>query len=161
MGKKVNNTTYLRNIPDILYSDKDNPTPSPLQQVGTILSIGEKLRTFLPSLIQKQCMLVNIIQNTAIFYTESPAWTTKVKYYEPQILACLNDNLGLKQIDSIQVRSRPLQSPSKKQALPRPKLSEKSAALITSLAKDINNVQLKQALLKLVAIQGQRSNKRC
>ncbi|HEX5055351.1 MAG TPA: DciA family protein [Gammaproteobacteria bacterium] len=81
-------------------------------------------------------------------YTDSPAWGAKLRFYQSSITTGLTTRTGLN-IKSILIAVHPKTRDRKTQPLKRPALSRKSAQLLTALAKNTEDPELKRALSAL------------
>lgn len=81
-------------------------------------------------------------------YADSPAWATKLRFYKSTIAAGLSTHTG-EAINSVQISIYPKTGDRKNHSLKRPSLSRKSAQLLTALAKNTEDPELKRALLAL------------
>jgi hypothetical protein len=81
-------------------------------------------------------------------YADSPAWGAKLRFYQSSIATGLTTRTGLN-IKSVLISVHPQTGDRKTHSLKRPALSTKSAQLLTSLAKNTEDPELKRALSAL------------
>ena len=79
----------------------------------------------------------------------SPAWSSRIRYLTPQILDHLRSRLENPQLAMVKIVTRPTYSRTQPPRIPRPRLSDRSAALIESVAGDCDNPALANALMRL------------
>lgn len=86
---------------------------------------------------------------TVTLVADSPAWSSRVRYLTPQILDHLRSRLENPRLDRVQIVTRPTDHAPEPPPKSRPRLSERSAALIESVARASDNPALASALLRL------------
>jgi hypothetical protein len=134
---------------------------NPKHQLANLIDKVNQLRTFNQSLIgildpnlAKHCEIVNIKDGAITLIADNPSWATKIRFQSPDILGRLKEKQAFKSIKSIKVLIRPKDSLLKKQK-PKVKtwgLSADNAEMIKSLAGEVDNLRLKNALQKLAKI---------
>ena len=85
---------------------------------------------------------------TLHIYADSPAWAAKLRFYKPAITAGLTIQAGFP-IKSVHISIHPKTIDRKTNRFKRPSLSRNSAQLLTALAKDTDDPELKRALSSL------------
>jgi len=86
---------------------------------------------------------------TLTLVAESPAWSARVRYLTPQILDHLRSRLEKPRLHRVRIVTRPTETPAAAPPRRRPRLSERSAALIESVARASDNRALTSTLLRL------------
>ena len=86
---------------------------------------------------------------TVTLVASSPAWSSRVRYLTPQILDHLRSRLRNPRLSRVQIVTRPTESPPEARPGPRPRLSDRSAALLESVARASDNKRLASTLLRL------------
>lgn len=81
-------------------------------------------------------------------YADAPAWAAKLRFYKSNIVAGLTSRLGLS-IKSVHISIHPKGGDRKPHSFKRPSLSNNSAQLLASLAKNTEDPELKRALSAL------------
>ena len=119
------------------------------------------LRGILPIECINHVQVANIRNQNLMLITDSPVWTTRLRQLSPQILQYIRENTqndGKSQIiHHIQISTRyhstnnGAQTKSSKKNLHKPKISEKTAHLLSRSADSIEHQQLKKALLKIAS----------
>ena len=85
---------------------------------------------------------------------ESPAWSARVRFLTPQILDHLRRRLDNPRLDRVKIVTRPTELPVDPPARPRPRLSERSAALLECIARSSDNEALARVLQRLAGRAG-------
>lgn len=89
------------------------------------------------------------LQNSILhIYADSPAWATKLRFYKPNIAAGLTTHMG-SAIKSVRISVYPQNGDRKRHSFKKPSLSRNSAQLVASLARSIEDPELKRALSAL------------
>ena len=131
-------------------------------QANKLAKYTRLLRHILPIECHQHVQVANIRNQNLMLITDSPVWTTRLRQLSPKILQFIRDNSitnnETPMIHHVQISTRyqisaadAPQAPQIKNR-PRPKLSEKSAELLSQSASSIEHQELKTALLKLSRI---------
>ena len=117
------------------------------------------LQKVLPIECRGHVQVANIRQQNLILITDSPVWTTRIRQLSPAILQFIRENNsgGEQIIHHVQISTRyqnnatdeQWQHVEKKRAIP--KISEKTAELLSQSANSIDHQQLKDALLRVAS----------
>lgn len=116
-------------------------------------ALDEGLRAFLGAPLQRHCRLANLRDGILVVHADSPAWSTRLRYQERQILAYMR-RAAEPTVRRLVVRVKPPAIPSPRQAPARPLLSNRSAALLRSVAADIGDERLEKLLVHLAGRSG-------
>lgn len=134
------------------------------QQARKLTQYTRILHKVLPIECRNHVQVANIRQQNLILITDSPVWTTRLRQLSPTILQYLRDNSASylssesdKPIHHIQITTRYSHNENHQQKTTenpqpnKPKISEKSAKLLSQSANSIGNEQLKSALLRVAS----------
>ena len=150
-------------------------SPQFVNQAKKLAKYTRLLRNILPVECHSHVQVANIRNQNLMLITDSPVWTTRLRQLSPQILQYIRDsslnankasddfsgdNLSADVIHHVQISTRYQvsgDSPTSPQIKnrPKPKISEKTAELLSQSANSIENQQLKTALLKLAKVNKQ------
>ncbi len=124
--------------------------PRLLQQAQRLQEFTQTLAEILPPSVGEHCRVGSVASDTVILVTDSPAWSTRLRFYTPEILAHFRQRLGL-ELRSVRIR---VHSPEAPREAPHPVsrrliLSPHSAEIIKQTALGISDPDLRQALLRL------------
>lgn len=120
-----------------------------LSRVERLRQLTAALHTGLPKPLASHCRAANLDGETLVVGCDTAAWATKLRYALPQLLQYIQGQAGLPPISRIQVRVQPFEHPQPAASLRRILLSERSAAIISSFADNIDDPALKAALCRL------------
>ncbi len=112
------------------------------------------LDEFLDEPLKGRVSVARADRETLTLVAESPAWSARVRYLTPQILAHLRHRLDNPRLNRVQIVTRPTESPVETPVRRRPRLSEAAAALIESVAKSSQNEALAGTLMRLAKRAG-------
>ena len=111
------------------------------------------LRTILPKTVAPHCQVANIKMNRSgmnlVLITDSPAWSTKVRFYLPTILAHMKKHQELQQLSSVRIKTRPREHHVEDEQARVAHMSSESASLIAQAANSTQYETLKAALKRL------------
>jgi len=129
---------------------------SSLTPLGRLMAAGRRLKlanTALDEILEEplkgRISVAQAGRETLTLVAQSPAWSARARYLTPQILDHMRRRLENPRLVRVQIVTRPTESPADPPARPRAQLSERSAALIESVAKDSDNKALASALMRL------------
>lgn len=106
-------------------------------------------RDHLPAEMQEHLLGVSFQQQTLLLQIDSPAWATRMRFYEPTILGTFQQHFPHLQLNQVKVSVLPMEE------IPRPKKeivshpSEADAEDMRELSEAVESQELKAALLKL------------
>jgi len=114
-----------------------------LKQQRTLL---EQIRKILPAPLNEHCRHARIDNERLVLHTDSPAWSTGLRFHAPRIIAGLKSRApNLKKVDVriiLEQEFRPAEGR-------RGSLPEKTAALIRELADGLEDAELRAAFKHL------------
>ncbi len=84
-----------------------------------------------------------------VLITDSPAWSTKVRFYVPAILAHMQKHKALRQLTSVRIKTRPQVYHIEEEEIRVVQMSNDSAHLIAQAASSTQDEPLKAALKRL------------
>ena len=120
-----------------------------LGRVGLLRRITAAVRDALPVSLASHCLAANIDGDTLVVGCDSSAWAAKLRYHIPQLLDRLKARTDLPALSQIRIRVQPRHEERTRTVYRRFNMSEHSAALITSIADNTADPELKAALLRL------------
>lgn len=120
-----------------------------LQRARQLQQLTDTLSAILPQAVYGHCHVGNVSGDTLVLITDSPAWSTRLRFHAPAILEHLKETHGLA-LHRVRIRVHPSERPRQiKRAARNPTLGPESAALLRQTAQGISDPGLKQALLRL------------
>jgi len=135
--------------------------PNILIQAKKLTQFMQLLQNILPIECRNHVQVANIRNQNLMLITDSPVWTTRLRQLSPQILQYIQENTSSNKkteiIHHIQISTRYHSTTSSAQTgIPeknqnKPKISEKTANLLSQSANSIHHQQLKKALLKIAS----------
>ena len=134
---------------------------SPLTPLGRLTAAGRRLGDandaldeFLDEPLKGRVIVARASGETLTLVAESPAWSARVRFLTPQILDHLRRRLDNPRLDRVKIVTRPTELPVDPPARPRPRLSERSAALLECIARSSENEALARVLRRLAGRAG-------
>lgn len=134
--------------------------PNFLIQAKKLSQFMQLLHNILPIECRNHVQVANIRNQNLMLITDSPVWTTRLRQLSPQILQYIQENAPSSEnkqiIHHIQISTRyhstnnSSQTESRKN-VQQPKISEKTANLLSQSANSISHKQLKKSLLKIAS----------
>jgi len=138
-------------------------SPKIVIQAKKLAKYTQLLHQILPVECRNHVEVANIRNQNLMLITDSPVWTTRLRQLSPQILQHIQENStdtdtggGNNQvIHHVQIRTRYNSAgdselhASKTEKKPVPRISEKTAELLSQSANSIDSEKLKAALLKV------------
>lgn len=118
-------------------------------------ALDEAMRRQLGPELGGHCRLANVRDSTAVLHVDSPAWSARIRFLTPQLLAFFHQQRGCEAVQQIKITVRPPGSQRQLQAESPSRLSQAGAAVIRSLALATEESALREALLHL-AEHGER-----
>lgn len=129
---------------------------SPLTPLGRLMAAGHRLQSantaldeILAAPLKGRVIVARAGRETLTLVAQSPAWSARARYLTPQILDHMRRRLKNPGLVRVKIVTRPTESAANPPARRRAHLSEHSAALIESVAKDSDNQALAGALMRL------------
>lgn len=111
------------------------------------------LRTILPETVAPHCQVANIKMDrnsmNLVLITDSPVWSTKIRFHIPVILAHMKKHRELQQLNSIRIKTRPREYRIEEEQIRVIHMSDESAHLIAQAARSTQDKTLKAALKRL------------
>ena len=129
---------------------------SSLTPLGRLMTAGRRLNAantaleeFLEEPLKGRVSVARAGRETLTLVAESPAWSSRVRYLTPQILDHLRTRLENPRLRRVQIVTRPTETPAVAPPERPPQLSQHTAALIESVARNSDNEALASALMRL------------
>lgn len=119
-----------------------------IQQKGMFLTkVNSIFQQFLPSYLREEFKVVNIQATQLVVYTTRATNLISFRFTKPKLLAELKTKLPW--VTDVDVKVRPALTLSKPPIYRATSLTPKSKQSLATLAKEVDNPKLKQALLSL------------
>jgi hypothetical protein len=99
----------------------------------------------------EHCQIVRYEQSTLFVIANNPHWSTRFKFFIPQLVTDLRHYPDFRAICSIQCKIRPLDYQKTPPANPPHQLSQENAQLFLELADKINDPTLKKIVEKIAS----------
>ncbi len=119
-----------------------------LQHQAKLQNITHQFKHCLPDTLAEHVYIANLRQRVLYLHVDSSAWASRARFFIPQLLSCCQQQQGLNEIRSIQLKVR-VPEHSTVTRTHKPVLSSDSAELLTHQADLTQYEPLRQALLKL------------
>lgn len=139
------------NIDDILHMP-DNQLSSIIAKVNQLNQLNQSLSEILDPKLAAHCQITNLENQTLTLLVDNSSWGTKIRYATPEILKKMQQTSALYQIEQIKCIVRPNQQhkPAKKPlSEQKMAISSENAEILRSVANEIKDKKLKEALLHL------------
>ena len=120
-----------------------------LSQVRLLRQITAVIRNILPEPLSLHCYAANIDGDTLIIGCDSSTWAAKLRYHMPHIMNRMKVHRVVPNCNQIRVRVQPLDKGKPPSSGPSLSMSERTAALIASVAHSTTDPKLSDALLRL------------
>lgn len=111
--------------------------------------LSSLLERHLASSLYTHCRVANYRDKTLVIVTDSPVWSTRLRYELPRLRSELRREPELRELRDIRIRIAPT-AVHIPQEPPRPRpISSQSAAILRTVAETIPDNRLRAALLRL------------
>ena len=120
------------------------------QALSAHAALEQRLLARLPAPLRAHCRLGRVRDNTLIIIVDSAAWATRLRFLTPQLVKQFSrdDSVTVNKLEvRIQPQNEPVSNPPPGRSPAR--LSAENAALITSLARSVDDEKLSRALQRL------------
>lgn len=156
----MNYLKFKRPVPiSSLLTDRSQQLHVLVTRAQHLRELTKKLRGLLPAPLANHVVVANITETTLVLAADSPIWMTKLRYYTPKLLANFQIRQpALPNLTQVRLRINPPVPVPVLSYLPPNAISGKAATHISSVANDLNDMKLKQALLRL-AKRPEKDNK--
>lgn len=112
--------------------------------------LNRKLDMHLGSPLNRHCCVAHVSRDSVLLHTDSPAWSSRLRFCTPQVLAILQDQCRLPNVKTIRIRVTPqMPTPLNTTHACRPTMSRATSSLLTNVAVATKNPALRRALLRL------------
>ncbi len=95
-------------------------------------------------------MVANLHNTELVIGTDSPVWTTRLRYYTPQILKHFATHPTVV-VRRVKIRALPIANPPAPRPRYRMRISRDNGEILEQTARAVNDSRLQKALLKLAA----------
>ena len=127
-----------------------------LTPLGRLVSASRSLRAANDALdevldepLKGRVSVAGVSAETLTLVAESPAWSSRARYLTPQILDHMRSRLENPRLARVRFVTRPTETPARPPVKPRRRLSDRSAALLESVARACDNSALADALRRV------------
>lgn len=139
MKSAVNINSILSHGPDISRL---------ISHSNSLLKLQSILRSKLHSPESEHVFLASVSEDTAILYTDSPAWASKLRFKTQQLIDILSNISDFPQIKTIRIKVSPTLYIEPEENTPT-KLPPKTSKFLEEIANNMNDPELKSALIRL------------
>jgi hypothetical protein len=137
-------------ITSILQSPK-NQLNKLVVKVNQLRILNQSLSAILESKLAKHCQIANFENGALTIVADNSSWAARIRYMAPDLMKKLRPRPEFSELKSIRsiIQLNHIKA-TKKAPRQKPSLSSNSADLIQSIAQEMENKELKDALLRLV-----------
>jgi hypothetical protein len=128
-----------------------------LQQSQRLLQLTRTLQEHLPEPLNRHCTVANINDGSLILLTDSPVWSSRLRFHAATILREVERRHGL-QLAKVQIRVNPPEQVKPEAVKHKPRMSAPTAALLRQVAGSIADPALGTALRRLAQNYKKSSN---
>lgn len=121
-----------------------------LKRSQRLKQVDALLAKMLDAELRPHCRVANIKGQTLILHVSSTAWSTRLRYQLPRLLASIREVPALQQISDIQLRVQNITPAAAPKRAPRQvSMSRQAAHCIETCAESVEDTQLRAALQRL------------
>jgi hypothetical protein len=124
-----------------------------VSQAKRIRQINDAFLEILPVSLTGHAILGKLNPGEWLVYTDSPVWATRLRYGLSRLRRQLSDRLKMP-VPVLRIRVAPRNSPPPPPAHRQMIISAQSARLLEGTARNVDDVRLKAALLRLATRAG-------
>jgi hypothetical protein len=119
------------------------------QRCNTLQALTDVVRAALPQTAADHCRVANISGTRAVLHTDSPVWSTLLRFHIPHLLAALQRHPAAASVSSIQLRVKPTVRAAAPHTTRRTRPSRDTAHLLITFADTCEHGELQKALRSL------------
>ena len=122
-----------------------------MAKVNKLNELNQYLSDILPLKLAKHCKIANFTGDELVLVVDNSTWATRIRYMSPDLVEKFREIPELQQINSIKtiIRADIKKDNKQQEEATKPQLSKENAQFILSVAKNIKDKKLKEALLRL------------
>lgn len=121
----------------------------------TLQALTDIVRDALPQTAAEHCRVANVSGTRAVLHTDSPVWSTMLRFDTPKLIAALQRHPAARRVSSIQLRVKPTVRAAAPHTAQRTRPSRETAQLLRSLADTCDDGALRSALRSLASHLGE------
>jgi hypothetical protein len=114
----------------------------------SLLRFQSIMRSKLNSPESEHIYLASVSEDTAILYTDSPAWASKLRFKTQQLIDIFRNIPNFPKIKTIRIKVSPTLYIEQEENIPT-NLTPKTSKFLEEIADNMNDPELKSALLRL------------
>jgi len=114
----------------------------------SLLRFQSIIRSKLNSPESEHIYLASVSEDTAILYTDSPAWASKLRFKTQQLIDIFRNIPNFPKIKTIRIKVSPTLYIEQEENIPT-NLTPKTSKFLEEIADNMNDPELKSALLRL------------
>ena len=119
-----------------------------LQQSQRLLQLTHTVQEHLPEPLNRHCAVANIQDDILVLITDSPAWSSRLRFHAPALLRELERRHAV-QLKSVRIKINPPEQPRQVAVKERPQMSAATAGLLRQVAGTVADPGLCEALQRL------------
>lgn len=131
-----------------LISDTAGGCAALLQQSQRLLHLTRTLQEHLPEPLNRHCTVANIHNDSLILLTDSPVWSSRLRFHAPALLRELERRHAV-HLTKVQIRINPPEQVRPAAVSHKPRMSAPTAALLRQVASSVDDPALGTALRRL------------
>jgi hypothetical protein len=139
VNKTININKILESGPDIFRV---------ISHAKALLKLQSLIRSNINQPESDHIYLASVSQETVILYTDSPAWAAKLRFRTQQLIDIMRNYLEFPHINTIRIKVSPVLNKGEN-LIKIAGLSQKTAKLLEETAQNMDDQELKSALLRL------------
>ena len=114
-----------------------------------LIALEQKLRSFLPSPLDKHCKVSCLSNHSILLVTDSSVWATKLRFMTPEILNFMKSQCSSARLKSVRISIRPDIYTRTGQSGRKFTLSTAASIIIKNIANNIHDDELRSSLHKI------------
>lgn len=131
-----------------LMSDPAGVCAALLQQSQRLLRLTHTVQQYLPEPLNRHCMVANTQDDILILITDSPVWSSRLRFHAPALLRELQRRHAIP-FKSVRVKISPPEQARQAVISERPQMSAATASLLHEVAGTLDDSGLGAALRRL------------
>lgn len=132
-----------------LLRDNRYPLADLCKKANSIQEIDQNLKKHLDKSLHDHFQLANIKTDSAVLLVSSSSWATRLRYNIPAILNVFNNQLQLSFVKTIRIKVKKIIPDTTFKAKKPMSLSKNSASILTDVAKNFTDPELRDCFLKI------------
>jgi hypothetical protein len=132
-----------------ILTDPDGAITTLAQRCKTLQALTDVARDALPQTAADHCRVANVSATRAVLHTDSPVWSTVLRFHTPHLLAALQRHPAACRVSNIQLRVKPTVRAAAPHTAQRTRPSRGTAQLLRTFADTCEHDALQSALRSL------------